>query len=509
MVKQKRKANGQFAGVSNRLMQDLIANATTTRSRFIQQLMDPRRSINVECGYPDVISLEDYRQMYDREGIATRVNDVLPVETWKVQPAVFETEDPEQTTPFEEDWKEVSNSLRGPSWYQDEEGNPVWEHLQRADVLSGIGTFGVMLIGLDDGKDLAEPVTPKEGMKIIFLRSFDESQVTIQATEKKIESSRFGQPVMYAIDFDEQRNTSRLLLPSSVTSNSKNVHWSRVLHVAETSGSSEVLATPRQQPVFNRLMDLRKLYGGSAEMYWRGAFPGYSLETHPELGGDVEITGAIESSIKDKMEQYMNSLQRYLFTAGMSVKSLAPQVVDPAPQIDVQITAIAIKLGIPKRVLMGSERGELASGQDDKTWNDRVRTRQNNYVTPRIIVIFLDRLIQFGVLTEPEGYSVIWPDLDTISATEQAQVALNRTDAMTKYVAGNVEVLMTPVDFLHRVVGFTEEEALAIVENATDPEETLTLPDEEEEMEQRLIEKEAGAKIDAKFQPKEKGNEET
>ncbi len=507
MVKQRRKSNGQFSGNCDRFraLEELVTNATTTRSRFIQQLMDPRRSINDECGYPDVITLEDYRQMYVREGIATRVNDVRPNESWKVQPTVFETEDPEQVTSFEKDWKEVSTSLRGTSWYQDEEGNPVWEHLQRADVLSGIGAFGVMLIGLNDGKDLDVPVTSKEGMRITFLRSFDESLVTIQATEKDIKSPRFGQPVMYTIDFDEERNISRLLLPSSVTSNSKNVHWSRVLHVAETSGSSEILATPRQQPVFNRLMDLRKLYGGSAEMYWRGAFPGYSLETHPELGGDVQID---EAAMKDKMEQFINTLQRYMFTAGMSVKSLAVQVVDPAPQIDVQITAIAIKLGIPKRVLMGSERGELASGQDDKTWNDRVRTRQNNYITPRIIVTFIDRLIQLGVLAEPEGYSVIWPDLDTISATEQAQVALNRTDAMTKYVAGNVEAIMTPVDFLHRVVGFTEEEALAIIKKAMNTEEPITIPDEDDEMDRRLIEKEAGAEIDAKFQPKEQSSNE-
>lgn len=43
---------------------------------------------------------------------------------------------------------------------------------------------------------------------------------------------------------------------------------------------------------------------------------------------------------------------------------------------------------------------------------------------------------------------------------EQADVAVKRTEAMSKYVAGGVEAIMEPVDFLHRVLGFTEEEAI-------------------------------------------------
>jgi hypothetical protein len=181
--------------------------------------------------------------------------------------------------------------------------------------------------------------------------------------------------------------------------------------------------------------------------------------------------------MRDMMEKYMNGLQRYLSLTGMTAKSLAPQVVDPTPQIDTQIEAICIRIGIPKRIFTGSERGDLASTQDDSSWIDQLRARQNNYVTPRIIVPFVDRLIMVGVLPQPEGYSVVWPDLDALTNAEQAAIAVQRTEAMAKYIGGNVEALMVPMDYLTRVMEMDEEEVEAILKAA----EEATAEREEEE----------------------------
>jgi len=163
------------------------------------------------------------------------------------------------------------------------------------------------------------------------------------------------------------------------------------------------------RPVLNRLLDLQKIYGASAEGYWQAAFTGLSLETHPQLGGDVTIDA---SDVRNQLENYVNSLQRYLALTGMSAHTLAPTVSDPSSQIDKHIEAICIQLGIPKRVFMGSERGELASSQDDASWNDRLKQRQNGYLTPRVIVPFVDRLISVGVLPEPDYVAPPEPEED-------------------------------------------------------------------------------------------------
>jgi hypothetical protein len=175
---------------------EAVYNVTLSRKEFISRFLDPRRDINDECGYPATSNMtaERYRDLYDREAIAARVVDVLPEESWMIQPEVFETEDNEQETPFEKAWKELDNSLRGQSFYQDEKGSPVWEHLKRADKLSGVGAFGVILLGIDDGKDLREPIdginergefseSPPE-RKLLYIRSFDESLVQITQYER-------------------------------------------------------------------------------------------------------------------------------------------------------------------------------------------------------------------------------------------------------------------------------------------------------------------------------------
>jgi len=135
-------------------------------------------------------------------------------------------------------------------------------------------------------------------------------------------------------------------------------------------------------------------------------------------------------------------------------------------------------LNCPKREFVCGERGELSSNQDDADWNDVLRQRQNIKLTPRLIVPVIDRLIMVGVLPQPaEGYSVVWPDLDALSAREAADVALLRTDAMSKYVAGGVESLMPPMFYLTDELGKTDEEADAILKEA------VVLIEEQEEKE--------------------------
>lgn len=438
----------------------MVANVYMARTELLRQLIDPRRDINAECGYPagSYINPSIYMEMYDREPVAARVVEILPKESWQIQPMVYESDDSAEITPFEQAWDDLGKSIRGEhSWYRQEEGNPVWEYLRRVDELSGIGQYGIILLGLSDNPDLSQPVkgviekgsapiapqpwdpsqqpdrspnvsirTNSEAsapagpysfynltinkelqdrakaagkLKLLYLRCFPEYLAQITQFESNPSSPRYGQPTMYAVTLNDPRVQSTGIGLNLAT---VNVHWTRVIHIADLShqaSPSEVLAIPRMRPVLNRILDLRKLYSGSAEMYWKGAFPGMVLETHPQLGGDVNID---HTRLRSMMEEFTNGLQRYMSLMGMSARTLSPQVVDPTSQIQVHLEAICIKLGIPKRIFMGSERGELASSQDDGQWNDRIKERQSGYITPRIIIPFIDRLIMLGILPTPD-----------------------------------------------------------------------------------------------------------
>jgi len=438
----------------HQLARDLVSNAAVTRAELLSQIIDGGgKDLNKDCGYPDSIDATAYKNFYAREGIAARVVDVWPEESWSSSPTIYETEDPENETEFEKAWENIAKEFNA------------FSLLARADTLSGVGSFGLVLIGIDDGKELNDPIdgisadgkvqvgTKGEGdakHKLLYLRPFQESVVKIATTENNVTSPRFGLPTMYNITFDDAQGSSI-----------KKVHWHRVIHLADKREMSDVYGTPRMQKSYNRLLDLRKVLGGSGEMFWKGGFPGYSFEVNNDQEG-VEFDKA---SLRTEMTNYMMGLQRYLALEGVSAKSLAPQVADPKNHLEAQLNAIAIAEGIPKRILFGSEQGELASSQDSKTWNRRLKKRQDGYVTPYVIRPFVDRLIAIGVLPFVEEYFVEWPDLATQTDNEKAEVAKSWAEALAKYVAGGVEEVVPIEEFLSLFGGLPVAQINQIVES--------------------------------------------
>ena len=590
----------------------ITQNEQSMRSQLFDRLLGRRRKIDEECDYPppgaDSIGL--YKELYDRNPIAARVVQVLPMASWQVTPLVYETDDDDNETEFEKDWDAVSAQLAAggsKSWHRQEQGGIVWDYLRRLDILSGIGHFGILLLGIDDGRNLQDPadgavvvangqrygalvtnagaypdgyldekdegaldtlatapgkrhvwthndehgkpqyrqvevpvlnaderavlaawkqerssvkqlvenkvidhVSEVEGTdrqysefgslgmgmppasdlsgtdaqyfvpmlgqteqpgdepskkkhKLLFVRPFDESLVQVVRYEWNVRNPRFGQPVMYRVTLNDPSDQhSGVGLPLATVF----VHWSRVVHVpADDQGSSEIMGPPRMRCGLNDLLDIRKLFASSAEGYWQSCFTALSIETHPQLGGDVKID---KEQMRDMMQEFRNRLRRDIFLKGMSAKTLAPVVVDPTPFILGHIEALCIKIPCPKRVFMGSERGELASSQDDSQWNDTVRARQNLRCTPRIIAPFIDRLIMLGCVSEPgeDGYTVEWPDLDSLGKLQQADLATKVTQAIVAYMGGNGEAFMPVLNYMVKVLGWTEEEATEYVEAA-------------------------------------------
>jgi len=497
--------------------QVLTGNTMTSRSDILSKMLDDKHDIDHECGYPKNITVQQYRTMYDREGISTRIVSVYPEECWSRDPIIYETEEAD-ITPWEATLEAVIKE------------HNIMHYFGRIDELSGIGSFGILLLGIDDGKALDVPVEgvilegPNAGRKmgfgaseavaagsatqdkgkekktrqrpmtsaakgdlmvaspvetkrhLLYLRAMDESLVDIAEWETDPTNRRYGMPKYYNVKFnDPQVQSSGSSAVPDITT--KKVHWTRVLHIADNTKSSEVFGTPRMQIVFNRLYDLRKLLGGSAEMFWKGAFPGFSFEVNPDMG-DVEMDS---TDMRKEFEAYANGLQRYLALTGVSAKSLAVQVASPEDHVMMQLKAIAISIKCPLRIFMGSESAHLASTQDQKTWNSRLRHRQNKYLTPRLIRPFIDRLIAIGVLPEPElgDYDVEWPDMDVTTKEESATVAEILVKAIGAYVQTGMDVLIPPFEFLTMFIGLEADQAKAIIDAAKDHLEDEDIDDDE------------------------------
>lgn len=468
-------------------MRSLVQNAYLVRSDMLSSALHSRKDINKECDYPETtaITIQNYKDMYDRNPIGYRAVTVMAEECWQTFPELYEDEDETEETEFEAAFKKLGNNLFGEeSWFEDKKSNPIWAYLYRADRLCGIGHYSLIIVGTDDGKELDKPAEgfrdnePGElvgpvfinndkapNRKLAYLTVVDESQVSTVEYDNVQYSQRYRKPKYYTIDFGG--DTAPHAASMGRESRTLRVHWSRVIHVCLNSDSSDIIGVPDQRPIWNNLLDLMKIYGGGAEGFWRGCITRVFFETNPQLGGDVTVDN---EALKTMMWNMENGLQKWGSLMGMQAKTIAPQSVDPTNHINVQIEAICIQKKIPKRVFMGSERGELSSAEDQGDWNDTIRGRQNNKLIPRLVAPFINRLIQLKILPKPaDTYKVAWPDPDMLGPLEKATLALTIVDIMAKYIAGQVESLVDPMDLMSKILGefFDEDEAKGMLERAS------------------------------------------
>lgn len=444
---------------------DFVTNALLSRAAFYNQLLDGNdetRDVDAECGYPDSVSTADYITMYRRNDVASRVVTLEPDKCWQDYPEIYET-DEERLTAFEKAVKKLVQKT------------DLFSYMERIDVVSGIGRYGVMFIGLDDGKPFSEPAPgfaeseplPSAGQaNPLYFRIFDESSARISQYEKDKNNPRYGLPLYYELDFQDTANsfTDANATPESETIT---VHWSRVIHVADVSGTtSEMFGFPRQEVVYNRLFDLRKINASSGEAYWKGGFPGYAFEVDPRNG---ELTEEDRESVKDEIYKWEQGLSRYFAGVGVTMKSLNPTVSNPQPFVDNALRMIALAKGYPLHELAANV--SPPSDEELKAFRKKIDLRRAKFVNKAIIRATIDRMIQFGALPQTENdedgepviYEIRWIPLAEMTETEKAEVGLKRTEALARYTTAGAEALVPLQEWLTKFLRLSSEEAEVIV----------------------------------------------
>jgi len=407
------------------------------------------RDLYEAIGYPRVLCFADYNARYARQDIARRVVNAYPDATWRRPPQVLEDES-DYETDFESRFNQIATETR------------LFHYVLRADRLAGVGYYAVLFLGFDDGKPLDTPVT--KSRKLLYCQPYDESQAAIHAYDLDPRSSRYGLPEMYNLTMQNSTTGAQARL----------VHWSRLIHVADNAESNDVFGTPRLQSVYNRLQDIETIVAGSAEMFWKGGFPGYAFQADADADMSVQSMNELQTEI----DEYVNKMKRYLRVQGVEVKELRPQIADPSNHVEVQVNLISSATGIPKRILIGSEMGKLASEQDKENWRDRVDERRATFAEPIIMRTLIDRLITVGLLPKVKQYIIKWPEIDTLSEREEADIAKIKSEAINSYSSSPESIaLFPPFHFFTKVLGMTSGEAKAVLESSEIGDIDEPLPD--------------------------------
>lgn len=423
------------------LMQTTIIDALKRRGqsgRLGKQYGDKRDLYNV-LGYLPIPQVEDYWQMFLRQDIAKRVIKAPAIASWRNPPIVQETANPLRETKFEKAFDLLVKRVK------------LWSYLKRLDVLSGVGYYGVMLLGVSKGQ-LKNPITPgsfKNVNDLLFLSVFSQRHAQVKEFGADPQVEDYGKPLTYNIDLSgdiansqgraaaQARRSSTTKASSAITE----VDASRVLHFAEELTEDEVNGTPRLEPVVNRMFDIEKVAGGSAEMYWRGAYGGFALEAAENSTSAFASAGEIDPALID---EWAHGMRRWIDLEGYKLKEVTGQDVNPQEVFTMLIQLVSSATSIPSRILVGSERGELASSQDERNWNDFIVDRRNELCGPKVRE-FIDRMISWGILPAPKDYEVVWPDVGTPTEQERATIFKTWAEGIAALApAGAPDLIINP-----------------------------------------------------------------
>lgn len=390
-------------------------------------------------GYKRVLTFEDYYLKYKRQGTARRIIDAPVNATW-ADPPMLDGGDA-----FNTKWKEITNNTQ------------LWHTFIKADTFCGIGAFAGILIGLDDGKELDQPVTQSASRKITYLQPYMEASLQISEYETDPKNPRFGRPTMYTVSPGRLEDTNLTNVTGAakmVLKNALKVHWTRFLHLADNTGENPVLGSSRLECVFNNLDDLLKVLGGSAETYWLAGNRGL----HVDVDKEMELEKDDADDLADEIDEYQHQLRRVIRTRGVKINNLGSDLADPTGTYNTIMSEMAASTGIPKRVLMGSEAGQLASQQDRANWADRMKERAANFAGPVMLLPFIGLLIQAGVLPQPTELKITWPDAYKMSPYESAQTSAQMARSMA-----NVSKAMQTWQTMGVLNAFSLEECRLIV----------------------------------------------
>jgi len=390
-----------------------------------------------------------YKQMYDRGDIAKRVVDAPVAAIWANPPSVIEADESADSTkisPLNQEWRKLYKKLE------------VGDTFRRADKMSRLGEYSVVYVGYDDGGRLDRQ--KKKGAKVKYLQPLSIDNVRIAEIVNDYRDPRNGLPKYYEIkSFVETEDNSASSSVSSspvspkVDQAMRRVHHSRIIHVVEENIDSNIRGVPIFTHIYNRLIDLTKVVGGSAEMFWLGARPGYAMIANP----DTNVTEENAEEIEEMLRAYDDDLTRWIQAQGMEIKNLAPQVYSPREHFDVLIASISAASAIPQRILTGAESGELASTQDKANWETTIVERRSIFAEPKLIDPLIAILQESGQLSEG-NYQVVWADLATVSDADRADAAYKNSQA---WMWGTLDVyklkLIGPKIFGDKIMQWDEE----------------------------------------------------
>lgn len=374
---------------------------------------DNKRDIYNIYGYPRHLDYETMRRYAGRQGVANRITFGMAKSCWRDEFEIFENGEDDAEKVLSDEI--LTLKKRG-----------LMKKLERADVLNRIGKFSVLFVGVPDGLKADQPLGKADKSKLdqVYFKAFAYDGITISEQEQDIKNPRFGLPKMYEVQKSVTENTEKDTIRVAIR-----VHWSRIVHLNEAALDSDVEGSGQLEPIFNRILDLDKTTGGSAEAYFRNAKGKIVFEMDPAFSKTLIDNEPAKQKLDDAATEFTNQFKDHIFASGSKVQGLDTPHHSPKDTVMAAYWEISSYTGIPIRMLIGVGSGQMAGSEDQLAYNALVAGRQSidcsGWAGEVMLILTVAGMIKFL----PE-YEIRFPVQQAVTEIQAAEISKTKGDTI-------------------------------------------------------------------------------
>lgn len=372
-----------------------------------------------EFGYPDQVGFDQYYRAYERNAVAHAAVHKLLDSCWVDNPTIIDgdgSKESTQTTPWE---KQVTKLLK-----------KHWPKIKDADRRNLIGRYSALLIQFKDGREWHQPVDRSlvgslKDKAIVRLIPAWESQIKPGNFDTDTMSETYGQPVYYNFNEQPVGDDGTYGPVRGVT-----VHPDRIIILSEGSEDENMLSgVPLLRAGYNKLLDLEKVSGGSAEGFLKNASRQLGIAFDKDTDIATLSNQAKEAGFKDLGDALNDKVGRMNrgTDAALVMQAGAPSVLsvaaaDPEPTWTVTANEFAASIQCPFTIQFGQQTGRLASDEDKTDWAKRCNGRRWGFMSA-VITAVIERFWTMGAIEPPVSGEVTLAWSDLLAPSEKEKIA--------------------------------------------------------------------------------------
>lgn len=418
----------QLAATQRQARSMECARANNLDFRFYGTSNTKRKTLYREFGYPEVLGFDDFYRAYKRNAVARAAVRRVIDNCWQDNPEIFEGEEKEDGAKKDSAWDKRVNKLF----------KKLWKQIKGADRRNFVGNCSALLIQLKDGGKWHAPVNTTtvrslQEKALVRLIPVWEAQLDVSQWNNDPDSDTFGMPKMY--QFTEMPVGSESGRPGRII----DVHPDRVFILAEGADDDGMDGESMLEAGFNKLLDIEKISGGSAEGFLKNASRqlNFNFSAKTNFSQLARALGVSESELSDAMDEQTRRLNNNTDSAVMmqegdaSVLSVA--AADPEPTWRTALNEFCATIPIPVKILIGMQTGERASTEDMKDWAKTGNARRAGFLAD-VVEGIVRWFIRLEIIPAPaeEEITIHWSDLLAPGDAEKIEAMSKMADVADK-----------------------------------------------------------------------------